>query len=492
MAKEGIARQGVLYSLIGYLGFIIGAAASYLLFPQDFKFYGTLSYILTTAEIVVPLAVFGISYANVKFFEQQQRIGRHTNMFWLSAAAIFVNFLLIAGIVWLLPAAIPNMKKQEWYGYRYYILSLIFFLSQSHLINRFLTNYKKIAIPNIFENIFPKMANILAFSAVVYGGLQPRGGFLIFTAVFAVSWLLYLVYLHRHVPLRPDFRVDYFRNRAIWNPIFSYSFFGFLGNIGNYIAIKIDKWMIGDHLGMEELGIYSTIYAMISLITIPQLGLFSISSPVINKAFLDRDMASLDRFHKKTSLTLFALGSVLFSLLLVGFPYLTHYIGEKGEILRESAPVVWILGSAILIDLATGFNGNIISMSKYYRFNIIIMVFLGVLTIVLNYLFLRYTGLRTIGVALATGISLTVYNLVKILFNYKKFSVHPLSIEMAYLMALCTLAVTLGLLLPESSVPFFTLLYKCAVVLGLIVLGNFYLQIIPTDTVLNYFRKKNH
>jgi hypothetical protein len=59
---------------------------------------------------------------------------------------------------------------------------------------------------------------------------------------------------------------------------------------------------------------------------------------------------------------------------------------KNGIMLREYEPVVWIWGSAVLIDLATGFNGNIISLSKYYRFNILVMLLLAGLTIGLNFI----------------------------------------------------------------------------------------------------------
>jgi O-antigen/teichoic acid export membrane protein len=67
--------------------------------------------------------------------------------------------------------------------------------------------------------------------------------------------------------------------------------------------------MIGEFMGMEENGIYSVLYALISLISIPQLGLFNISAPIISKNLADGDMEGLDKFHKKTSLTLYFLGS---------------------------------------------------------------------------------------------------------------------------------------------------------------------------------------
>src|SRR5699024_9053187 len=152
----------------------------------------------------------------------------------------------------------------------------------------------------------------------------------------------------------------------------------------------------------------------------------------------------------KTSLTLFFLGAVLFSCILVGFPYLRNFI-KNGEQLRQAEPVVWILGFAMVFDLATGFNGHIISLSYHYRFNLVLILFLAITTIVLNYLFLTKTDLGIIGIAMATGISLTLFNLIKIYFNYLKFKVFPLTIEMMYVFIICTLATTVAIILPETN-----------------------------------------
>ncbi len=479
-----VARQGFKYTVIGYLGFILGALSTYFVFPYDFAFYGKLSYILTTAEIMVPVVVFGLSYANVKFFHQTQKEGKHQNVLSLSLAGILFNFGVFTALFLLFHYLFPEYKQEAWWKLKYIILALVLVLSISHVLNRYVSNYKRIVVPNIFENIFPKLANLGAFCLFIFLGMSQPTAFGFFFAMFTMSTIGYFVYASSLENLKPDLSTAYVKKDGLWKDILNYSFFGFLGNIGNYIAIKIDKFMIGNALGMEELGIYSTLFAMISLISIPQLGLFNISAPIINKSIAENDMEELDRFHKKTSLSLFFLGAVLFSCLLVGFPYLVSFI-KNGTMLRESEPVIWILGSAILFDLATGFNGNIISMSKYYRYNIVFMIFLAVLTIGLNYYFLQHTGLGIAGVALATAISLTLYNIVKISFNYYKFKVHPLTIEMIFVSIITTMAITVAIILPDFNNNFVNLIYKPFIVLVMIYIGNHFLKIFPIHDYVN-------
>lgn len=484
-----VVRQGFKYTIIGYLGFILGALSTYFIFPFDFKFYGKLRFVLNNAEILVPLVVFGLSYANVKFFHQTQKDGKHQNVLSVSLLGIVVNFFLFTIAFFGFHNLFPEYKKTEYWNYKEMILPLVLVLSLSHVFNRYISNYKRIVVPNIFENIFPKLANLGAFSLFVFLGATQNWAFAFFIGMFVVSLFGYLFYTNKLEKIEPNFSTDYLRKDNLWKSFLNYSFFGFLGNIGNYIAIKIDQSMIGENLGMEELGIYASLVNIISLISIPQLGLFNISAPIINKHLEENTMEDLDRFHKKTSLSLFFLGAVLFSCILVGFPFLAHFI-KNGTMLRESEPVIWIMGSAILFDLATGFNGNIISLSKYYRWNIVMMVFLAFLTIALNYYFLQNTNFGIVGVAMATAISLTLYNVMKIIFNYTKFKVNPLTIEMIFVSIACTLAITIAIVLPNFENQLLNLFYKPAVVLVLIYLANYFLKIFPVENYINqeFFR----
>ncbi|MFY7815274.1 MAG: lipopolysaccharide biosynthesis protein, partial [Chryseobacterium taeanense] len=360
-----VARQGFKYSIIGYVGFLLGTVSAIFIFPNDFVFYGTLRYSMQTAEMLVPFVVFGISYANVKFFHSVQKDGKNQNMLSLSLITILINFLIFCGIFFILPHFYSKFLNTKAWNLKELVLPLILVLSFCAIFNKYVSNFKRIVVSNIFDNLFPKIANLGAFCLFFYFAFSQRIALAFFFGIFALMLFGYIYYTNKLEKIHFDFSTDYFKKDNLWKDFANYSFFGFLGTFGNYLAIN--SFMIGEYMGMEENGIYSTLYALISLISIPQLGLFNISAPIISKNLADGDMEGLDKFHKKTSLTLYFLGAVLFSCIMVGFPYLTYFMPKNGVLLREYEPVVWIWGSAVLIDLAPGFNGNIISLSKYYK-----------------------------------------------------------------------------------------------------------------------------
>jgi len=479
-----VARQGVKYSIIGYLGFLLGTFSAIFIFPYDMEFYGKLRYILPTAEIIVPIIVFGLSFSNVKFFAKVNADGKHHNMLSLSLLAVIINFLIVVGGFFLIAYWFPEFKKLEIWKMKNLILPLALVLALSSVFNKFLTNYKRVVVPNIFENFVPKLANLGAFCLFFFMGFVEKSAYGFFFMMFVISLFGYGLYTNRLEKVRFDFDLRYFKKDNFYREILTYSLFGFLGNIGNYIAIKIDSYMIGEFISFEENGIYNNIYSIISLIVVPQMGLFNLSAPIINKVLANGDYNELDRFHKKTSLSLFFLGLVLFCCIAVGFPYLADFM-KNGEDLRSSEPIVWVLGFAMLFDLATGFNGHIISLSRYYKFNIVVMLILAVLTITTNMLFLKHTDLGILGIAIAYAISLSLFNVIKIIFNYIKFKVFPLGIEMMYAMILGCISINVALLLPDLKLNILNLFYKPAVVLILLFIGNHFLKIYPLDKYLN-------
>ena len=479
-----VARQGFKYSLIGYFGFLLGTFSAIFIFPHDMAFYGKIRYALSTAEMLLPIVVFGLSFSNVKFHTKTTDDGKQQNFLSLSLVGVFINFILFVALYFLAHFLFPDLKELESWKMKRLILPLILVLAFSAIFNKYLSNFKRIVIPNIFENLLPKIANLGAFCLFFFIGFPEKAAYLFFFGMFVIGLFGYIFYTNKLEKLKPDFSTDYVKKDGFWKEVLNYSFYGFLGNLGTFVAFRIDNYMIVEFLGFEPNGVYNTLFSIISLITIPAMGLYSISAPIINKHLLANDYEELDRLHKKSSLTLFFLGLVLLSCVLVGFPYLTQFI-KNGELLRQAEPVIWVLGFAMLFDLATGFNGHIISLSKYYRFNIVVMLFLAITTVVLNIYFLKNTNLELFGVAIATAISLTLFNIAKIVFNYIKFGVFPLTIEMIYALIIGSLGITVAVILPDFKSDLVNLIYKPFFVLLLFFVGNYFLKIFPIEDYIN-------
>ena len=111
--------------------------------------------------------------------------------------------------------------------------------------------------------------------------------------------------------------------------------------------------------------------------------------------------------------------------------------------------VVYIIGLAKLIDMTFGMNGEIIIMSEHFKVNVLFTSLLAVIAILSNWLLIPMFGLA--GAALATGLTLVIYNLIKLIFVKIKLGLWPFSRKNIILAA-----IALGTYFIVNQIPFFS------------------------------------
>ena len=78
-----------------------------------------------------------------------------------------------------------------------------------------------------------------------------------------------------------------------------------------------------------------------------------------------------------------------------------------------------------VVDMATGLNSELISVSKYYKFNFRISFLLVVLLLVFNRILIPKYGIY--GAAWGATLSIAFFNLAKMVFLWWKMQLHPFS-----------------------------------------------------------------
>jgi O-antigen/teichoic acid export membrane protein len=113
--------------------------------------------------------------------------------------------------------------------------------------------------------------------------------------------------------------------------------------------------------------------------------------------------------------------------------------------------------------MGTGFNGEIITYSKYYKFNIIAIAILVALNVSLNLLFLAYFKMGIESVAVASLISLVGFNLAKLVFIYKKFELLPFDKSYLKLVVIVAISLLTANFLPKFESVLANLIFKIGV-----------------------------
>jgi O-antigen/teichoic acid export membrane protein len=92
--------------------------------------------------------------------------------------------------------------------------------------------------------------------------------------------------------------------------------------------------------------------------------------------------------------------------------------------------VVVFLGFAKVVDMGTGVNSQIIATSTYWRFEMFSGVILLAVMLPLSYILTKEYGI--VGTAIAQLVSISIYNIIRIIFLWKKFRLQPFSIQSIY------------------------------------------------------------
>ena len=91
--------------------------------------------------------------------------------------------------------------------------------------------------------------------------------------------------------------------------------------------------------------------------------------------------------------------------------------------------MVFFIGAAQLVNLVAGLHGLILIHSLYYKSIVYFNLFLFMITFVTNLIFIPMFGIN--GAALATFISLLLFNAVRMIYVYKKMNFQPFSTKTA-------------------------------------------------------------
>jgi len=181
--------------------------------------------------------------------------------------------------------------------------------------------------------------------------------------------------------------------------------------------------------GLPQAGLFAIGSYLVAIMEIPQRGLNSISVPVLAESWKNREMKNIENIYKKSVSSLLVIGTGLFGLIALNVTDLAEMLNFFGRKTNADYSViiqiVIIMGIARIIDLGTGINAQIIGTSNYWRFDFFTNVFYTFLSIPLNFILIKKYGI--VGLAYANLVALTLYNLVRFIFLYRKFGLQPYS-----------------------------------------------------------------
>ena len=439
-----IRRQSILSSIVIYIGFTVGLLNTYL-FTKEGLFteteYGLTGIFIAIATIMMAFAQFAMPAFIYKFFPyyNDHLPPRKNDMLTWALVVSTIGFALviIAGIIFKgLVLRKFGEHSPELIDYYNWIFPMGYGLMIYTILEAYAWQYHKSVFTNFLRETQWRVFATVLILLFLTGIINNYGLFIKLYAFtypgIAIILFLYLLFTKK---IHFTFNISKVTRRHFKN-ILRLCSFVYSGSLIFVIAQVFDSIVIGSLLGLAKVGIYTLAQNITALIQAPQRGIISASIAHLSKAWKDKDVQRIQRIYQRSSINqlIFSLG--VYILIAINFIDAVNSFHLR-EAYQNAFYVFLLLGAVRIVDMGTGVNSQIIGTSTYWKFEMLSGVVLLALILPLNYFLTKRYDI--IGPGIANLISISIYNLIRIIFLWKKFKLFPFTKQTAYTILLAGL-----------------------------------------------------
>ena len=420
-----IVRQSFRNAIISYVGVAIGFANTIWLFPRilEPEQYGITRILVAVAMIAAQFSQLGTNNATTRFFPRfRTNDKRHRGFLSLLGLVSLTGFTITTALFLLFRVQITGLyaESNNLFGDHYLLLipllgAILFFNALDFFSRSLLDSTAAAFLREVALRLFGSAALAIYF----FGYTDFEGFMLLFVGGYVAHTLIMTVILAIKDQLR--FNSDFLKlDKAMFREMASYCTYAVMGGLAGLTINNIDVLMLGSLSGLADTAVYTVAFYLANVISIPARSVSRIAYAAVAESLNSGDLANVKTIYKKSSISQFVSSGLLFVLIIANFDTAMLFLPERYQ---GVSLVVLFVGLGKLFDMVTGVNGGIIVASKYYRFDMYATLSLIGISALTNLLLIPRYGLE--GAALATMISLVLYNSGKMLFIGKVFRMTP-------------------------------------------------------------------
>ncbi len=349
---------------------------------------------------------------------------------------------------------------ETWMEKYFVLFPLLTFFSATLLwMESYLMSIYKTSIQSFAREILNRLVYLLLIGLYAYSIIN----YTQFIWWYVLLYLIPILFLGYFMKKFKGFKLGYTKGDFTKSEILHFLGFSFNQTfvvISIVLIVQIDALLIGplSYEGLEALAIYGMAAFAIGIVKNPIRAISAAAMPALSNSYQKRDLKELRRNFIKSVTTiqmlviLFALGVVL---CITEIQYFINQIREGYELM---APLILILLVGHSFDMAGGLNMEVITLSKYYKYNTYFSLLgLGVI-VALIYFSIDKWGL--IGVAWASTAGLCVYAVLKSWFLYKKFKIQPYTASFFKILGIGVVSLAATYWIPLDHLPLVSILVK--------------------------------
>jgi O-antigen/teichoic acid export membrane protein len=451
-----IQKQGVKSSFFIMIGFLIGAVNLLVLFPiffskNDQGLVRAMLDIGATLSVFCTLGTLPVIYKFYPFYNHY--LGPKKNELpFITLIINLIGFCILLIIGWQQKDFIIRKlgKSPSLAQYFNYVYPYTFFLLIFYWLEAFAWGLRKGVYSNFLRETLIRILTTLLIIAFGLKYIDLAVFLTFFSLLYVIPSLLLLINLIKSQQFSFKSLQISSVTRRLKGKMFSFALFVFAGQFFNLLARTNDTFLIVGLRGLNDAAIFAIATYVSAILEIPQRSLNSISIPVLATSWKNKDFANIKNIYHKSVSNLLAIGLLLFGLIWLNTDNLVNFLNWVSN--KEAggydaiSKLIFILGLAKLIDLATGVNSQIIGTSNFWKFDFFTNLFYILLSLPLNYYLIKNYNLE--GLAYSNLIALCLYNSIRFLFLYKKFKLQPYTYKHGLFLLL-----SIGLILLVHQIP---------------------------------------
>lgn len=483
-----IQKQSIGYSIVSYIGVLIGSISTIFIYPHDEKIYGLFRFLTDTANIFVPFATLGGAYVAIRLFPKfSDKANKHHGFLGILILMLVLGSLICMGIYFVFLRKMfedPNLlDKNMIERYMPLICPLFFLMGLFMILKTYCNNFFKIVVPNLLEQSikisFPLvfilfLSNIISLDNLVFF-------ILLHYLIIGIATLLFIFRLGE-LSLKIDWQ---YINSDIKKDLINFALFGIAGSGGAMLALRIDSFMVTRLTGnLTDTGSFNISSLIASNVLIPLTAIYAVATPIITKAWAENNLQEINKVYQKSTEILLIAGLLLFGGVWLCLGDLFAIMPKQSS--SEAARlVVFLVGIKCVFDMATGINDAIISYSPNYKFALYLLPLTLILNIFGNVLFIPKYGMA--GAAMSTLLTSLIFNICKFLFLYIKFRLNPYTKNNLFAVVIGLGTYLLVFLLNISIHPVINILLKGGLFAGIFI--TLLLLFNLSEDLSNYWQK---
>lgn len=415
-----VLNQSIKNTVITYFGFGIGAINALFLYTHFLgkTHYGIVAFVLSASNIMMPLMAFGVHNTLIRFYSRCKSEDERDR---------FLSFMLFMPLLLILPISAIT--------YFFYNQISFFIIKENPTVEPFLWlipiigicmgyfeiyyAWVKVHMQSVFGNFISEVLVRIVIMLLLFAVYLDWMDKSTFVYGLAGAYGLQLIAMKSYA-MYVKMPVIKFQLPHNVREIFGYSFFIILSGSVAVLLMDFDKVMIPAYEDISSNALYSVAIFIATVIAVPSRAMLQIIYPITARLMSEDKMEELNDLYKKSAINLQVFGGlVLLGIFLnINEMYKLLPIEYSGGIL-----VVFLIGLSKFYDVILGNNNAIILNTKYYRSVLFFGLLLVFMMIGLNMLLIPPYGI--VGAALATLISVIIYNTIKLLFVVKKMNLFP-------------------------------------------------------------------